>query len=392
MHKGETASCHRTGFSFVTPDTFDTFHNTDKKIAERKEMLQGLWPTNSCGYCQKIEVAGGFSDRMLHLDIPNQSPSELESDPTAVEVTPTIVEVYFNNTCNLSCVYCNPDLSSKLNQEYKKFGDFSHNGVELKSVQVTPMYDNMLKKFWEWMKQHSTKLKRLHVLGGEPFYQTEFDQCMEYFKNSYHPDLELTVVTNLMISKDKLEARIGEFKKLLAEQRLKRIDITCSIDCWGSEQEYVRHGINLEQWQNNFELLLQQAWLTVNINQTISVLTIKTMPTLIEKINHWKKQRSIGHYFSEVSPAPTYLVPSILGPNVFDKDFEIILSCMLDNTDQDRIAKKYMAGIANKIKNSIVDHTEIIKLKTFLNENDYRRKTTWPLVFPWLAKEIEHVV
>lgn len=386
LYSGNTASCHRTGWDKITPDSFNEFHNTSKKQHERKLMLEGKWPEDSCQYCQKIEQAGGFSDRLLHLDIPNMSPPELDTDVTATSVSPTILEVFFNNTCNLSCIYCVPNLSSKINQEYRKYGDFVKDGVQLVEFVKDPTHQQILEHFWEWMQHNSQHLRRFNVLGGEPFYQDEFDRCLEYFENTPHPNLELGIVTNLMVNKAKLQNYIDRFRQLLARKHLRRIDITCSIDCDGPEQEYVRHGINLEQWNTNFELLLSHRWLTVNINQTISLLTIKTMPALLKKIQQWRHNRSVGHYFSAVTPQPSYLAPSVLG-NVFDKDFDAILSLMPETSD-----KNYMAGIAQEIKTSKRNEQEIQKLQIYLDENDRRRGTNWKQTFPWLLKEITNVV
>lgn len=392
LYSGKTASCHRTGWDSITAETFDRFHNTHKKQQERTQMLAGMWPEQSCSYCKDIEDKGGFSDRMLHLTIPDQSPVELEHDPTSVNISPTILEVYFNNTCNLACLYCLPELSSKINQENRKFGNFSSNGVELTSLNLESDHKHMLEKFWQWMQKNSLKLKRFNVLGGEPFYQSEFEQCLQYFEQSFHPDLELGIVTNLMLSTDSLQQHVDRFKKLLSQRRLKRVDITCSIDCLGPEQEYVRFGIKLDHWIKNFEFLISQKWLTVNINQTICVLTIKTMPDLLEKLQSWRQQRNIGHYFSEVSPQPTYLMIDILGSEIFAKDFERILKYIPMNTDQDKSAYNYMSGLANKVRLSRPNPIEISKLKTYLDEKDRRRGTNWTLTFPWLAKELEHVV
>jgi len=75
LYTGETGSCHRSGVGKITPDTFDTFHNTEKKQIERRQMLNGQWPNDtSCYYCRDIETSGGASDRTRHLVIPNQSP------------------------------------------------------------------------------------------------------------------------------------------------------------------------------------------------------------------------------------------------------------------------------------------------------------------------------
>jgi hypothetical protein len=195
-----------------------------------------------------------------------------------------------------------------------------------------------------------------------------------------------------MIGLDKLEVYVDKFKKLLGNKQLRRIDVTCSIDCLGPEQEYVRYGINLDTWMKNFEFLLKQKWLTLNINQTISVLTIKTMPELIDKLNSWRQQHPVGHYFSEVSPQPTYMGVTTLGGSVFEKDFELIVSTMSEATKQDITAKQYMNGIANKALQSDCDLIEVKKLKTFLTEKDRRRGTNWKETFPWLVKELENVV
>jgi hypothetical protein len=82
LYSGETGSCHRSGLGKITPDTFDTFHNTEKKQTDRNRMLAGEWPNdNGCYYCRDIEHAGGSSDRIRHLDIIDQSPPELDLGP-----------------------------------------------------------------------------------------------------------------------------------------------------------------------------------------------------------------------------------------------------------------------------------------------------------------------
>lgn len=385
LYDGLTASCHRTGWGDLTTDNFDQFHNTDKKLQERKDMLEGQWPSNSCAYCQKIEEHNGFSDRHLHLSIPNQYPEELDVDPTLTNVTPTILEVYFNNVCNLSCLYCMPTLSSKINQENKKFGDFDHHDVTLKSVDIVDT-SPLVEKLWSWLDQHSTKLKRFHVLGGEPLYQAEFYQLLDYLEKTSHPNLELNIVSNLAISSVKLEEVCDRFANLLAKKKLKRVDVTCSIDCWGKEQEYVRYGLDLDLWNTNFNILLNKKWIKLNINQTISVLTIKTMPELLSRLAEWRKVRSVGHFFSEVTPGPTYMMPHIFGNTVFKEDFDKILDLMPDSE-----SKQYMIGIANRINQSAPDWTEIKKLHVFLNEKDRRRNTDWKKTFPWLVNIFDKV-
>lgn len=392
LHNAHTASCHRTSFSDIDPSRFSEFHNTPTKIQDRQDMLAGLWPEKNCAYCREIEQSGGFSDRMLHLEIPDLSPPELATDPNAVVVSPTILEVYFNNTCNLACLYCIPDLSSKINQEYEKHGDFVKHGVRLQSVKKKSTYGELIERFWTWMDGNSHRLKRLNVLGGEPFYQEDFYRLLDRFDIAAHPDLELNITTNLMVTHDRLRSLIDRWQSLLSRRHLKRIDLTCSIDCWGGEQEYVRYGIDLEQWQKNFQTLLDKKWIKLNINQTITVLTIKTMPQLLERLSTWREARDVGHYFSAASPQPSYLMPHVLGGQIFQKDFETIISLMPDKNQQDSLARSYMRGIRDKIMNSHPDQQEKKNLRVFLEEKDRRRDTNWRQTFPWLVEEIEHVV
>ena len=61
---------------------------------------------------------------MLQNQMPNLSPVELDVDNKLIFVSPTIIEVFFDNTCNLSCLYCIPELSSKIADENKNFGEF----------------------------------------------------------------------------------------------------------------------------------------------------------------------------------------------------------------------------------------------------------------------------
>jgi len=386
LNTGKTMSCHRTGESVLTNENFMEFHNTPKKIEERNKMLAGEWPENSCGYCKKIEDVGGTSDRMRMSTIPNLSPIELEDNPQATRIDPTIVEVYLSNACNMGCLYCPVDgvLSSSIATENKNNGYFKKNGVELKEHKN--QFKDMLHYFLKWFETGFQKLKRFHVLGGEPFFQKEFIKILDKIEQHPNPACELNVVTNLMVSEEKLKYFIDRFYSLTKNRSIKRVDITCSIDCWGPEQEHVRWGLKLDQWEKNFETLLANKWLTLNINQTISVLTIKTMPHLLKKLQKWREARPVGHFFSGVDPNPDYLKAEIIGNNFFLNETNKILNLMPTDSEQNSIAKKYMEGILNHINSSKINKEQIKNLIIYLDEKDRRRNTNWEHVFPWLIE------
>lgn len=382
LNSGITASCHRASFSKLTTENFNQFHNTPAKVQARDVMLGGQWPTGGCEYCQGIEQSGGTSDRMLQNSIPGLFPEQQGST-----TDPVMLEVYFNNTCNLSCLYCNPGLSSSIDQEYRKFGDFSVGGVKLESLEQKHIQD-LEEPFWDWAQGNFNKLERFHFLGGEPFYQKQLDKFLDFIDDSPAPNCEFGIVTNLMISLPALQSKISKIKNILAQRKLKRFDITVSIDCWGDAQEYVRYGLDLNTWTTNFEYLLNQKWIKVNINQTISALTVKTMPELVTRLSQWRQVRPVGHYFSVTEPGPSYMRPNIFGAGVFDKDFDVVLQLMPVDTEDDRRAYEYMSGIAKEIEMSEINQIEINNLMVFLNEKDRRRQTNWRTTFPWLTKYV----
>ena len=392
LYSGTTSSCHRASISDI-PNNFDEFHNTPPKLAARKLMLENQWPTGGCEYCHQIETAGGFSDRMLHLNIPNMHPAELELNTDAIEVTPTVLEIYFNNVCNMSCIYCYDGFSSQIQQENIKFGRFDKQGVVIdnRAVAVNDL-DTLTDRLWQWMKKNSVKLKRFHLLGGEPFYQSEFDRCLEFFEQHPCPALEFNIVSNLMVPTQRFETYITKIKNLIDSQHLKRFDLTVSIDCFGPEQEYVRYGLDLEIWRKNFEYVVEQPWITLNINQTLTGLTIKTVPELLQYVNQFRTNREIGHFFSTVVMSHASLHPEIFGAGFFDADFEKILNNMPDTTWQQKEARKYMQGIQLQLTTQTRDQEKINQLVVLLDEIDRRRNLNWKNTFPWLVKELENVV
>lgn len=382
LNSGTTASCHRTSFSQLTFENFNNFHNHPQKIQDREDMLAGRWPKTNCSYCRKIEEQGGTSDRIRQFNIPNLTPPEVDNNLTATHITPQILEVYFNNFCNLGCLYCIPDLSSTIEMENRKFGEFKQGSIHLE-IKDRHAQD-FIPLFWEWFPKGFPKIKRFHILGGEPLLQKEFDKLLDMIDQYPNKECELNVVTNLMLPMERLEQYIEKTKKLIAKKKIRRFDITCSLDCWGAEQEYVRYGLDLNIWQRNFERLLKEKWLTLNINQTISALTIKTMPQLLKLINIWRKEHTVNQWFSGVTPEPTYMKCGIFGNLEYSDATEEILSLMPQTTEQEQLAHSYMKGILTECQTP--DYQEINNLIIFLNEKDRRRNTNWRTVFPWIQK------
>ena len=382
----ETASCHRTNQHKFDTDQFD-FHNTPEKINDRSRMLQGQWPAKGCDYCKDIESAKGQSDRITNLDFPGMhAPVELDQDPTATTVSPRILEVYFDNVCNLKCLYCGPHFSSLWDAENKKFGTFKGNQITIADdFKKSTNLDKNKHKIFEWIKQHGHKLTAFNILGGEPLYQQELSQCIDLFEQYPAPELKLQIFTNLFCKTDHLKNTIARIKKLVDTDKIREFEITASLDCWGAPQEYVRYPLDLTQWEQNFNYLLTQDFVNLIVSSTVTPLTIKTLPDLLEKIKQWNKIKPVYHYQNSVN-APSYFMIDIFG-DIFLEDFQRALNLKPDTTSEQTQSKLYLQGIAQQSASKGPNVAEIQKLWTFLNEMDRRRKTNWSEVFPWLTAE-----
>lgn len=383
-----TSSCHRVNHVPVDLNDFDNFHNVPKKLKDRQLMLEGKWPRGGCESCRYVEDAGGFSDRHHNLGIRGLTPPELEIDPTAVRVSPRIVEIFAHNTCNLSCLYCNGNLSSRIENENKKFGNFDKNGVQIPVItKPTSAAAEYFEKFKNWLEQNITTLVRLHLLGGETFIQHELlTAVLDIIERHPNPNLELCIFSNLNVPDKYWNLYINRIRDLQAAGNIRVFDLTCSIDCWGPEQEFVRFGLDLSKFEERFDWASQQSesWLRVNVNQTITNMTIRTMPELINKISHYSQYRHIGHYFQFIT-GQHYLHPEVYSYDFWAKDFESILSAMPQRTIHQQEAIPRIQGMQKQLQQSSCNnYKEISQLRTYLDELDRRRNTNWRELFSYL--------
>lgn len=443
LHRATTASCHRTVHNHFTPENFNEFHNLPKKLDDRRRMLEGAWPEesqtdrwgiNGCTYCKDIEDKGGVSDRLVQLqNMPgmiqhhtNVIPPELLADPTAVEVTPTIVEVYFNNICNMACLYCGPHFSTMWEEENRRFAA-EENGILVNpswrrdDARYLALRDNL----FAWLQQHGHKIWNFGMLGGEPFFQEEFDMLLKHWEQYPNPDLMLTIVTNLKIEHSRFKRYIDRIKGMVDRGQIKALNLSASLDCWGPQAEYLRWGLNLNEWQKNFDYVSTMDWITLNVNITITPLSIKTLPEFLQRINHWNNirythilakntnlpvekllplmpeieqmisqgkltkadvEKHICISFMHVTD-PVQMNPLYFGPGVFTEDMQRVLDLMPVLTEYQRNYKDYMQGIAISIEKTPRDAKIVLMLQDYLNEMDRRRGTNWRTVYPWLESE-----
>jgi len=391
---GVSASCHKAGFgNYLTENGEINFHNTPNKIEDRRKMLRGEWPGNGCEHCKHIEQAGGESDRTIHLEMEGTTaPPELENDPEAVEVTPRILEVYWGNTCQQSCIYCNAHYSSTIQQEEKRFGDFNQGGVTIQDTwKKNPQIEEHTELLFKWFDKHLHKLHKIIVLGGEPFLQKETYRFIEMLEKGNHPDLTLVFFSNLNIEHERFKKWMDRLDVLKKSNRLDKIQIFFSCDALGPEGEYVRTGLDLKVAIKNFEHILHNTDIEQGINSALTVTAVPGMPALAKYINECSKIKPI--YWSMTKAANKdvdhrpYLYPGIFGSKINDWGLGEAIELFDVNTDghPDSVKvnhKKFMQGNMKEFSEEEPSLLRMKQFKVYLNELDRRRGTDWTKIYP----------
>lgn len=403
LTQGLTNSCHRNWKVPLSLDDFNNFHNLPYKIGHRESMLKGEWPHSpdhlGCGYCKNAEDAGGVSDRQYMTETQlDQTPDELMYDPTATHVTPAILEVFVNNVCNLGCTYCASAQSSVIEADAKKYKDpafdnfYFGNRDDTVPTEIQKQY---FAKLINWLKINGNKLKRFHILGGEPFYQVEFDELLEVWYDNPNPNLVLNVVSNFNVKPKIFQNNIKKIQHLVKNKKIERFDLTASLDCWGTGQEYVRRGFKSKIFEENMLYALADKSIRININSTHTLMSIEEYPNLLQKKSQWEKLtgNSVALYGMIVNNRTDYVHPALLGGDFFKNAIEKIRKSHPVTSWDDRQAYKNINAILSVIEQAKPDLSAMKHFLTVYNELDRRHGTNWKKTFPRIAQEInKHII
>jgi len=196
--------------------------NSDLMTEIRTDLSQGR-PHNYCSNCVKAERFGADSERHWHNRV---NPNFDYAAAGNQYHYPVIVDVRWNNTCNLSCNYCDPANSSKW---------ASLKGMLVKSG-TRSYYDSVC----DFLEQHHDHIHEVALVGGEPLMLPENDRLLDVIP----PDAIVTLITNLSVDLDKNKI----FQKLSTRNR---VGWSMSFDNTGNQLEYVRYGASWPMIKQN---------------------------------------------------------------------------------------------------------------------------------------------
>jgi hypothetical protein len=258
-------------------------HNTPHKKQQRKLMLDGQRPSE-CQYCWNMEDNGKLSDRHYRSGEPWAAVDfEKINNATGDEddIIPSYVEVNFNHACNLKCSYCSPQFSSSWQDEIDRDGAYPtakpHNAPEhfvgnRKPIPVRE-HNPYVEAFWKWWPDLYPQLEHFRMTGGEPMLDKNTYRVFDYVLANPSPKLHLNVTSNFSVDEKSWQRYKGYVKELCHEGVLEHFMQYISLDGWGTQAEYMRHGLD-------FNLLWDR------VNQFLTEIPYRNSITFIVTMNN----------------------------------------------------------------------------------------------------------
>jgi organic radical activating enzyme len=307
LGSGQTTSCHHPPAHQVTVEDViknpKALHNTDQKKQDRADMQAGRRPAG-CEYCWKIEDMGrdAVSDRVYKskiYDVKDLTRAR-QLDPLT-DIDLQTLEIAFDRTCQFACSYCNPAFSTTWVKDIKSNGPYTglisdgrnhfthpHDHSQLYSFTETNPYIDAFFAWWE-SDLHRT-LKELRITGGEPLMSGHTWRLIDWFKNNQgRSNTRLAINSNLGFDSAKMQDFVDRIRDIPL------VDVYTSCEAVYAQAEYIRDGMNFDQWYRNVQHLLNSdAVQAVHVMCTINALCLDTLPLLLNRLLDLKYEHGKG--------------------------------------------------------------------------------------------------
>lgn len=222
----------------IFKDSAQTLFNASFLKRTRLQMQAGIWPS-ACATCKNNEALGVLSYRQQYN---NKYPAyfkQLQEAPQTFEPKIRTIDLRISNLCNFKCRMCGPALSSRWSEDMPLFKGKSPEKSGIKGIHEAHA-------FWEeFYNELIYSVEEIHFAGGEPLLTEEHYKILTRLIEIGKTDVELYYDSNL----SKLSLKSWDVIELW--KQFSKVNLSMSLDAVGPMGEYIRHGLNYEQWQKN---------------------------------------------------------------------------------------------------------------------------------------------
>jgi organic radical activating enzyme len=299
LGSGTTTSCHHPPAHKIplveVEEDYTAIHNTKHKKEMRRQMQTGERPAE-CEYCWKMEdmKTDAVSDRtfksVIYSDKELQRAYDLDHHSN---VNLKTFEIAFDRTCNLACSYCNASFSTTWAKDIKKNGEYTNlvsdgAGAFQQDGSWTQPYKNdddnpYIQAFWKWWDNGlSDSLEELRITGGEPLMSANTWKLFDWF-NVQESNMRFAINSNLIAKPEIINKLIDKSKNI------KNFELYTSCEATDAQAEYIRDGLDYNQWKHNLIRILTETTASVNVMMTINSLCLFSITDFLDEIAELKK-------------------------------------------------------------------------------------------------------
>jgi pyruvate-formate lyase-activating enzyme len=409
LGSGMTTSCHhplphRVEVAEVEANP-KALHNTQKKKMEREQMQRGERP-QGCEYCWKIEDIGrdNISDRVYKTVLySDEDLAHAHNTPATEDIDLQTLEIAFDRTCQFACSYCNPAFSSTWVRDIKQNGSYQglisdgrnhfthpHDSAQLYTINDRNPYVEAFFKWWD-SDLHRT-LKELRITGGEPLMSGYTWKLLDWFKeNKGKSNTRLAINSNLGMSTE-------DVLKLLDRADGITLDLYTSNESLTGHAEYIRDGLDWNQWAINMHMLAGSNRLRgLHVMCTINALCLESLPEFLDYMLMFKKQygRDFPTFTLNILRFPSFQSPLVLPDKIRQARGQQLQQWYDDNKNNELLHQMEI----NQVQR-LIDYLDVVKtphsdtfdraslhndFKQFHEQYDQRRGKDFRKTFPALA-------
>lgn len=382
LSSGYTHSCHHpTPHKVSVPEVIQNpsaIHNSKVKKEQRKKMLEGSRP-EECSYCWKVEDSTGdhFSDRIIKSseDWATQRFNEVAKSKWDENINPSYMEVMFSHSCNFNCTYCAPHISSTIMKDVKENGDYGPGTWPLQMLKERDLLpfegkeneNPYFQAFWKWFPELSKELQHFRITGGEPLLSTSTYKTLKYLLDNPRPNLNLIINSNLNVPETLILKTLTLAKKLLSQGNIKSIELYTSLDTYGAQAEYIRHGMKYDHVLRNAKLFLNKVSdIKVTFMCTFNIFCFPSFLPFLKDISSFKEKYNTSNDYNQrvcldvsILHHPNFL-SALLAPQEFRNGF---IKCV-------DFVKENLVSENNKWGFTDYELNKIVRLFNYLNDDN----------------------
>ena len=215
--------------SIVDASTPEEIINSPAFKELRSNMINGKEDLG-CMRCYNEERLGMFSDRLRHNDAWKEHAALVDKtnpDGSIDDFKLKFLDIRWENTCNLRCRTCSPDLSSRISTDYFK----------LKWIN-DPIKITKLDALYNYIIENISDVEEFYFVGGEPLLMANHYGILDALIEKKNFDARLTYSTNLTVLSYKNKNVLDYWKQLT------NLLVMVSLDAMDERAEYLRSGTN----------------------------------------------------------------------------------------------------------------------------------------------------